>query len=137
MLALILPLCVALGASATGSAGCGTNPPDSGSYTIRSGGLTRKYIVNVPSAYDEDVAAPLILSFHGNGKTAASQEDLSDFDDEGWNPDAISVYPQGVKASVLRPSETKIYIRHYSIAHPGQVAGHPVLGPQDRRHRVC
>ena len=59
-------------------------------------GRKRSYIVHIPSNYDQSKAVPLIFSFHGRHKTAGGQEDLSQFSNEDWNPDAIAVYPQGI-----------------------------------------
>ncbi|KAJ7278383.1 hypothetical protein C8J57DRAFT_1306799 [Mycena rebaudengoi] len=68
------------------------------------------YSFNVPSAYNTNVAArQLILPFHGNGKTASSQEeDLSDFNNETWNPNAISVYAQGADVSIFARINNKL-----------------------------
>jgi poly(3-hydroxybutyrate) depolymerase len=50
-------------------------------------------------------AIPLIFSFHGRTKTAESQEQLSQFSNEAWNPDAIAVYPQGLDVRIsTRPT---------------------------------
>ncbi|EOD46533.1 putative ferulic acid esterase protein [Neofusicoccum parvum UCRNP2] len=93
-------LSLALSASAAASDGCGKAPPlspgTSHSHSIQSGGRTRDYIIHLPAAYDANTAAPLILSFHGNGKNASYQQSLSGFDDAAWNPAGIAVYPQGV-----------------------------------------
>jgi poly(3-hydroxybutyrate) depolymerase len=64
--------------------------------SIESGGLNRSYLLNVPESYDAKSALPLILSFHGRGKSAKSQEELSQFANATINPNAISVFPQGV-----------------------------------------
>ncbi|MFD8569083.1 alpha/beta hydrolase family esterase [Streptomyces sp. NPDC059639] len=81
---------------AAGSAGCGT-PTDltPGTSTTRSltvDGVRRDYLVHLPASYDEDRPTPLVLSFHGHGRTSDYQERLT-----GMNAlDAVVVYPQGV-----------------------------------------
>ncbi|RMZ46059.1 hypothetical protein AFCA_001315 [Aspergillus flavus] len=91
-------------ASAAGSAGCGqplppSQNPGGSSYGVNftlSAGTQRFYRIHIPSNYNVNTPTPLIFSFHGRGKTAESQEKLSQFSNEDWNPDAIAVYPQGL-----------------------------------------
>lgn len=66
-----------------------------------SNGMERSYRIHVPANYDEKKAVPLIFSFHGHNKTACGQEELSEFSDPEFNPDAIAVYPQGIDVSKL------------------------------------
>ncbi|WP_353940508.1 PHB depolymerase family esterase [Streptomyces sp. HUAS MG91] len=81
---------------AAGSAGCGV-PTDlaPGASTTRSltvDGVRRDYLVHLPASYDADRPTPLVLSFHGHGRTSDYQERLT-----GMNAlDAVVVYPQGV-----------------------------------------
>jgi poly(3-hydroxybutyrate) depolymerase len=91
------------------TAGCGKDLPAASPSTCNSTNLTpfttrdgtkREYRIHVPSKYDKDTAAPLIFSFHGHSKDACKQEKLSQFSNEDWNPDAIAVYPQGLKVRV-------------------------------------
>ncbi|KAH1961749.1 hypothetical protein KXV90_004974 [Aspergillus fumigatus] len=96
-------LSIASLATATASAGCGKPlPNDQGAEGIYPTDFTtsddtlRPYIIRIPSNYDENRAVPLTFSFHGRSKTAESQEQLSQFSNEAWNPDAIAVYPQGL-----------------------------------------
>ncbi|KAE8371754.1 Alpha/Beta hydrolase protein [Aspergillus bertholletiae] len=104
VLSVILLYTAAGLASAAGSSGCGqplppNQTPGGSSYGVNfttSDGAQRFYRVHIPSAYDENKPAPLIFSFHGRGKTAESQEKLSQFSNGQWNPDAIAVYPQGL-----------------------------------------
>ncbi|KAF9895276.1 hypothetical protein FE257_000179 [Aspergillus nanangensis] len=94
-------------ASAARSPGCGHPLPNhvqagSKSHQVQlttTDGLERSYRVHIPAAYDINAASPLIFSFHGRTKTAESQEELSQFSNAGWNPQAIAVYPQGVNNS--------------------------------------
>lgn len=81
-------------------------PPDADigndkNVTIKSGNLNRTYLLHVPETYDGKSSVPLILSFHGRGKDAKYQKKLSEFSNDSFNPNAISVYPQGVMVSYL------------------------------------
>ncbi|KAF2173769.1 carbohydrate esterase family 1 protein [Zasmidium cellare ATCC 36951] len=67
----------------------------SNSITITSSGRSRTFLLHIPTNYNT-TARGLILSYHGRGKTAASQEQLSSFSDPYFNPDLLAVYPQGV-----------------------------------------
>ena len=82
------------------SAGCGkpvSTPPGMSVYeTIFSGGLTRTYLLHVPSGYRASSSAAVVLDFHGHGSNATQQEHRSGMsllaDQQGF----IAVYPQGV-----------------------------------------
>ncbi|TLD37520.1 carbohydrate esterase family 1 protein [Venturia nashicola] len=99
----ICPLLLSTQAIATG---CNKAlPVQAGSTTsipITSGGLARDYLIHVPTTYDATKKVPLIFSFHGRGKNASSQLELSQFANPLFNPDAISVYPNGVKTDGTR-----------------------------------
>jgi poly(3-hydroxybutyrate) depolymerase len=85
--------------------GCGKPlPVKAGSTTnvsIQSGGIDRDYLLHVPSTYNGKNSVSLIFSFHGRGKDAKGQKKLSEFYNPDFNPDAISVYPNGVPVSTL------------------------------------
>ncbi|KAA9166138.1 ferulic acid esterase [Amycolatopsis acidicola] len=75
--------------------GCGLAAPAPGATTVAhltSGGVDREYRLHVPAGYRAAREYPLVLSYHGHGRTALYQEQLSGFSDA----DVISVYPQGV-----------------------------------------
>lgn len=97
---VLLPLLLSTQAIATG---CDKPlPVKAGSTTktsITSGGLDREYLLHVPITYDATKKVPLIFSFHGRGKNASGQMELSQFANPDFNPDAISVFPNGVKVS--------------------------------------
>ncbi|KAE9979347.1 hypothetical protein EG327_007059 [Venturia inaequalis] len=101
---LLLPLL--LPAQSLATTGCNNPlPAPAGSTTkipITSGGLEREYLVHTPTTYDATKKVPLILSFHGRGKNATSQMELSQFANPAFNPDAISVYPNGWKTNNTR-----------------------------------
>ena len=96
--------------AAHASLGCGQPLPagltpggSSAYFNITSSGGIRYYLVSVPYAYEVSTPAPLILSFHGNGKNSYEQEGLSQFSDPDVNTlNAIAVYPESfdVKARV-------------------------------------
>ena len=82
------------------SAGCGkpvSTPPGMSVYeTIFSGGLTRTYLLHVPSGYQANSSEAVVLSFHGHSSNAFQQERRSGMsllaDQQGF----IVVYPQGL-----------------------------------------
>lgn len=69
-----------------------------------SGVSPRKYRLHLPKSYDTNAKVPLILSFHGRGKNAKSQEELSQFSNATYGFDGISVYPEGVPVSMSLPT---------------------------------
>ncbi|CAD0038021.1 unnamed protein product [Aureobasidium pullulans] len=82
--------------------GCGASLPagvQAGGRTtqlsINSGGLSRSFSIHVPSSYDINSAAPLIMAFHGRSETPVNIERYSDLSSEVWNPYGIVVYPLG------------------------------------------
>ena len=81
------------------SAGCSqasTQAPGTNkNYTIQIGTNQRSYTVFLPSSYNISNPNPLILSYHGNGKSALQQETLDQLSNPLFNTDHIVVYPQG------------------------------------------
>lgn len=65
----------------------------------QSNGAKRSYRIHVPANYDKNKAVPLIFSFHGHNKTACGQEELSEFSNPAFNPNAFAIYPQGIEVS--------------------------------------
>jgi len=90
--------------SADDSSGCdkllpdGVLPGESTSLTIdsKSGVTPRGYRLHIPTSYEKNTPIPLILSFHGRGKTAEYQEALSQFSNTSYGFEGIAVYPEGV-----------------------------------------
>lgn len=74
-------------------------PGSTTNFSIKSGGLDRNYLLHVPTTYDAKKPVALIFSFHGRGKNASGQMELSQFANPDFNPNAISAYPNGVKVS--------------------------------------
>ncbi len=85
-----------------GTIGCGLLPPSSPghseNFTFYSehGGGQRAYLVHLPLNYKLTDPHPLILSFHGFTQTMHHQEHISKFSNSTTNPNAITVYPQGL-----------------------------------------
>jgi poly(3-hydroxybutyrate) depolymerase len=110
MISLSFPLVrilFALPFVAQADSGCG-KPLPSGvqvgkttNISIESGGLIRDYLLHVPKSYDGKKPVSLILSFHGRGKNASQQQDLSQFSNSTYNPNAIAVYPDGYMVRVF------------------------------------
>lgn len=105
---LLLSGAITLGfAAAERSAGCGKSLPEAITLgkthmaNFTSDGTVRSYRIHLPSNYDDNNAVPVIFSFHGRSKTAKGQEDLSQFSNEKWNPNAIAIYPQGIDVRML------------------------------------
>lgn len=70
-------------------------------------GRIRSYFIHVPSGYDPNKAAPLIMSFHGKGSTATAHEAETGFSTT-WNPYGTAVYPQGIN---VRPLDFSMHCR--------------------------
>lgn len=88
-----------------GTTGCGTPHAVDGSskdFEILTNGGNRTYRIHLPSSYDQNTAAPLLISYHGHGKDMVQQETLSQFSNDAFNSDMIAVYPQGLKGAVSR-----------------------------------
>lgn len=84
--------------AATSSSGCGKDAPYKlkklSPAWIESDNNNRTFYVNLPSSYDSNTAVPLILSYHGNGRSAKEQVSIDQFTNETWNPNSIVVYPE-------------------------------------------
>lgn len=99
LLATALAVTIAIPATSTAaeakplpSKGCGTTPPASADQTIVSGGRTRSYRLHLPEGYQPGTPYPLILVFHGRGKSGAFTEQFSDMS----KLNAVVAYPDGV-----------------------------------------
>lgn len=110
--ALLLPAC---GAAATGNPTAGTagsagsaaptsigcaaeTPATAGTYeeTITVDGQQRRYIVHVPTGYMADKPAPLVLTLHGSGSTAAQQMALTGIAATSDKHGFVVIAPQAV-----------------------------------------
>jgi poly(3-hydroxybutyrate) depolymerase len=89
------------------STGCGTplnsaiNPGGVSAQFSGNGsdGYLHNYLVHVPSTYDPNKAAPLILAFHGRGDAGGNVESGTGFSIERINPYGISIYPTAIQDS--------------------------------------
>lgn len=69
------------------------------------GGLSRTYLLSVPTNYDASRAYPLVLAFHGNPSTASEMREEAPFD-VASKDQAIVAYPQaadGTAWSLYKP----------------------------------
>jgi len=82
------------------STGCGKPAPvptgSSINETIFSGGLTRTYLLHIPSGYQAHASVAVVLSFHGHDSNAFQQERRSGLSHLADQQGFIVVYPQGL-----------------------------------------
>ena len=64
----------------------------------------RRVRIALPKNYDADKPAPLVLAFHGKHRNGTSFERISQFSNPTLNPDAISVFPDGVDVCTISRS---------------------------------
>lgn len=64
-------------------------------YELRQGGLTRSYVLHVPAGLAQKSAIPLVLSLHGGGGNAFSNELQTGFSKEADRSGFIVVHPNG------------------------------------------
>ncbi|KAI4524225.1 carbohydrate esterase family 1 protein [Schizophyllum commune Tattone D] len=91
-------------AAMSGSPNCGSDPGwklynSTINVTTHVGDHERTYLVHVPEDYDKDTQHPVVLSFHGYGKTAEHQEVASQLSEPGNKINGIPIiaaYPQGL-----------------------------------------
>lgn len=67
--------------------------------TVKSGDRTRRAIVSLPDGYDPDVAAPLVLNFHGFTSDALQQIPITAMSRIAKSRGYVVVYPDGVARS--------------------------------------
>ncbi len=93
---VVAPMETGPASAALASAGCRGAGVSPGTYTqyITSSGISRKYIINIPSTYRTTTPARVVLYFHGLGGDAAgpSQGELKT---EGENNNYVTVFPEG------------------------------------------
>tara|TARA_B000000475_G_C15863080_1_gene393015 strand:- start:359 stop:709 length:351 start_codon:yes stop_codon:yes gene_type:complete len=70
---------------------------NNGVKTININGVTREFILYIPSTYNSADTVPLMLNFHGWTMSAADQMDLSDMRALAESEKFILLYPQGTK----------------------------------------
>lgn len=64
-------------------------------FMIQEDGLTRTFYLYIPDMYEEDVAVPLVLNFHGYGSGALEQLDYGDFKALADSVGFIIAVPEG------------------------------------------
>lgn len=76
---------------------CARNVPTPAdtTHTLTHDGIERTYILHLPSSYDENKPAPLVLSFHGGAGNAENQRRVSGFNELADKEGFIVVYPNG------------------------------------------
>lgn len=91
--------------SAVTTPGCTPTETDAGrrsSRTVRSGGVAREYVLEVPEAYDGTTPTGLIIDFHGFGSSGEEQVAYSQL---GAVADALVATPDGTGGAWdLRPT---------------------------------
>ena len=85
-------------ASASDASPCDPERPHaSGAFpdTIESGGLTREYVLHVPTSYDGSAAVPLFLNLHAFASNIKLQDNWSELPGTGEQEGFIVVTPNG------------------------------------------
>jgi polyhydroxybutyrate depolymerase len=93
------PARLAVAAAPAGPACASDAPPGVSDLTLRSGQLTRSARVYLPPARAARVPAPLLLSLHGTGSSAAAQQRASGLDGTAQAHGFVVAYPQGYRRS--------------------------------------
>ena len=75
--------------------GYNSDAKNEGAVRLNVNGVTREYIMHVPSTLDSSSAVPLMLIFHGWTMSATDQMNISDMRDLADSEKFILVYPQG------------------------------------------
>ncbi len=88
-----------------------TDTSNSLSLTLSHGGLTREYLLYVPSSYDGNSQFPLLFNFHGYGGTSSSHMYAADMRTLADQKKFLLVYPQGSMDSYGSP--------HWNSSLPG------------------
>ena len=81
--------------------------PDDRSFTLKVGDLERRYTVHIPSGYESQKPAPVVMMFHGAGGTARGAMRQT-----GWSAKAdaagfLAVFPEAVSRDPFRPPRFK------------------------------
>jgi polyhydroxybutyrate depolymerase len=71
--------------------------PGDSTATLMHAGVSRQFLIHVPSGYDNQKATPLVLNFHGASSNAQQQRSLFSLMDATSDAKGfVVVYPQGV-----------------------------------------
>jgi polyhydroxybutyrate depolymerase len=81
----------------TSPASCNVPVAPSGDsrQTVLVDGLSRTYLLHLPSSYDPATAAPLVLDFHGIGETGTSERQTSPYPDVLDREGVVMAFPDG------------------------------------------
>jgi polyhydroxybutyrate depolymerase len=75
------------------------NQAGSSDQEITSSGIMRQYRLHVPDSYQENVAVPLVVNFHGYSSNARQEEALTDMSAKADREGFIVVYPEGLDSA--------------------------------------
>jgi polyhydroxybutyrate depolymerase len=87
------------GGSSLSVSGCGKRPfitpGTSINQSFDAGGIDRLYRLHIPRDYQNNVAQPLVLNFHGHNSNAYKQEQMTGMSYLADHSDFVVAYPQG------------------------------------------
>ncbi|MDB5282206.1 MAG: hypothetical protein JWO06_1281 [Bacteroidota bacterium] len=66
------------------------------SYSFTYGGISRSYLVYLPTNFNSSTSLPLVLNLHGLGSNGQQQELYTLFDDLADTARCVVVYPEGI-----------------------------------------
>lgn len=114
MLLAVLIICLSVGLAApkkkeTETQSCGGTLPDGmrpgKEYTMSYPGSGRDWLLFIPSNYSLSKPNPVVLSYHGGGRTPERQRDLDLLESPEFNTDYVVAYPRGIEVD-----RTDVYI---------------------------
>ena len=87
--------------SASSSSSASSSQVETGTFnlSLSHGGLTREYILYVPSSYNGSTQVPLLFNFHGFGGTSSAHMTSADMHTLSESQIFLLVYPQGSSMS--------------------------------------
>jgi polyhydroxybutyrate depolymerase len=87
--------------SASSSSSTSSSQVETGTFnlSLSHGGLTREYILYVPSSYNGSTQVPLLFNFHGFGGTSSAHMTTADMRTLSESQIFLLVYPQGSSMS--------------------------------------
>jgi polyhydroxybutyrate depolymerase len=66
---------------------------------IPSGGVTRHYLLHIPTSYQPNTPVPLIINFHGLNSNSKQEENLTGMSSKADREGFIVVYPDGINST--------------------------------------
>jgi hypothetical protein len=103
MLLAILIICLSVGLAAPKREmqSCSGTLPDGmrpgKEYTMSYPGSGRDWLLFIPANYSSSKPNPVVLSYHGGGRTPERQRDLDLLESPEFNTDYVVVYPRGIE----------------------------------------